>query len=101
MSRQQKTRKATPLGRRRTDSLGTLSGLLVEAGKVYRKMRAGKLLHEEGRSLVWVLSQMRAMVEAQHLQVIEGRLKELSETVQQQGWPHGHDRTASTPHITH
>ena len=34
--------------------------------------------HEKGRSLVWVLSQMRAMVEAQSLKRIEHRLEQLS-----------------------
>ena len=34
--------------------------------------------HEKGRSLVWVLSQMRAMVEAQSLERIEHRLEQLS-----------------------
>ena len=34
------------------------------AGSIYRQMKAGTLEHEKGRSLVWVLSQMRAMLEA-------------------------------------
>ena len=35
--------------------------------------------HDEGRSLVWVLSQMRAMVEAQSLERIEARLAEIEQ----------------------
>jgi hypothetical protein len=57
--------------------LTSLAGVLTEAARIYRKMKAGKINHEEGRSLVWVLSQMRAMVEAQALERIEGRLREL------------------------
>jgi hypothetical protein len=40
-------------------------------------MRGGKMDHEKGRSLVWVLSQMRAMVEAQALERIEARLEQM------------------------
>ena len=66
MSNEVESRKATPRTiKRRRDPLTTLSGLLTEASRVYRKMKAAKLDHEEGRSLVWVLGQMRAMVEAQ------------------------------------
>src|SRR5262245_65502107 len=57
--------------------LTSLAGLITEAARIYRKMKAGKIKHEEGRSLVWVLAQMRGMVEAQALERIEGRLSEL------------------------
>jgi hypothetical protein len=40
-------------------------------------MRRGKMDHGEGRSLVWVLAQLRAMVEAEALERIEGRLAEM------------------------
>ena len=57
--------------------LTTLSGLLNESARVYRGMRKGKLKHEDGRSLVWVLAQMRAMVEMQVVEAIEQRLAAL------------------------
>ena len=43
--------------------LHTLGGIIAEACRVYRQMRDGKLDHQQGRSLVWCLGQMRAMVE--------------------------------------
>jgi len=49
----------------------------METARIYRRMKTGKMKHDEGRSLVWVLSQMRAMVEAQALERIESRLNEL------------------------
>ena len=63
--------------KRRRDPLTSLSGLLAEGSRVYRKMKAGQLDHERGRSLVWVLAQLRAMVETQHLQRIEAKLTQL------------------------
>ena len=62
--------------------LGTLSGLIAEASRVYRAMRDRKLDHAEGRSLVWCLSQMRAMVETQALERLEQRLEELAPTIE-------------------
>jgi hypothetical protein len=59
--------------------LTTLSGLIKEAGAVYRRMKVGKLDHEQGRSLVRVLAQMRAMLEAAALERMEKRLEELTE----------------------
>ena len=35
--------------------------------------------HEKGRSLVWVLAQMRAMLEAQELEQMNARLEELAQ----------------------
>jgi hypothetical protein len=61
--------------------LTTLSGLLNESARVYRAMRKGKLQHEEGRSLVWVLAQMRAMVETQIIETLEQRLAMLEGNV--------------------
>jgi len=64
------------------NSLATLSGLIAEASRVYRAMRDKKLDHAEGRSPVWVLSQMRAMVETQALERLEQRLEELAPTIE-------------------
>ena len=65
--------------------LTSLAGLIKEAARVYARVKDGKMPHEEGRSLVWILAQMRAMLEAQHLERIEAKLNQLSETAQQQG----------------
>ena len=74
------------------ERLSTVSGLLTEASRVYRAMRIGKLDHEKGRSLVWVLAQMRAMVETQHLERIEAKLNQLQTTAESRGQiAHGHD----------
>lgn len=75
--------------------LTTLAGLLREASSVYRRMKFGRLPHEEGRSLVWVLGQMRAMVEAQHLERIEQKLNQLNDAAQSRGLLtyNGHDGT--------
>ena len=61
----------------RRNPLTTLTGLISETARVYRKMKSGKLDHEKGRSLVWVLAQQRAMLEAVALERIERRLDEL------------------------
>ena len=70
MEQPQKTRRGgSKPGRKITRlPLSTLNGLIVEAGRVYRRMKDGKMDHEHGRSLVWVLGQLRAMLEAQHLE---------------------------------
>jgi hypothetical protein len=59
--------------------LTSLSGLIKEAGRVYRRMKDNKMDHETGRSLVWVLDRLRGMLEAQALERVEARLNELSE----------------------
>ena len=51
--------QTTPLKRRRDNPLASLGGLLKESGRIYRKMKTGTLDHDKGRSLVWVLAQMR------------------------------------------
>ena len=68
--------------RLRRDPLASLTGLITESGRVYRKMKAGKLDHDKGRSLVWVLAQMRAMLEAQELEKINARLEELGQVAE-------------------
>jgi hypothetical protein len=79
--------------------LDTLSGLIAEAALVYRQVRDKKLDHAEGRSLVWMLAQMRAMVEAQALERLEQRLEELAPSIE--GKPHGYtstNRLSRSPH---
>jgi hypothetical protein len=45
-------------------------------------MKLGKLPHEDGRSLVWVLSQMHAMLETQALEGLEARMDALQAHVE-------------------
>jgi hypothetical protein len=80
-------------------SLDTLSGLIAEATRVYRQARDKKLDHAEARSLVWMLAQMRAMVETQALERLEQRLEELAPSIEGKG--HGitsPTRPSSTAH---
>ena len=79
--------------------LDTLSGLIAEATRVYRAAREKKLDHAEARSLVWMLAQMRAMVETRALELLEARLEELAPSIE--GKAHGYksaDRPARTAH---
>ncbi len=81
--------------------LTSLAGLIREAGRVYRRVKDGKMQHEEGRSLVWILAQMRAMLEAQHLERIEAKLDALAQMAEAKGMAHGiqsTDREARLPH---
>jgi len=48
-------------------------------------VRDKKLDHAEGRSLVWILAQMRAMVETQALERLEQRLEELAPSIEGKG----------------
>jgi hypothetical protein len=79
--------------------LHTLAGLIAEASRVYRQMRDDKIDHAAGRSLVWVLAQLRAMVETQTLEKLEQRLEELAPSIE--GKSHGHTTANRTPHSTH
>jgi hypothetical protein len=66
----------------RRNPLATLPGLIAEAGRVYRRMKSGKMDHEKGRSLMWSLSQIRPMLEAQELERINARLDELGQVAE-------------------
>ena len=79
--------------------LHTLAGLISEASRVYRAMRDNKLDHQQGRSLVWVLGQLRAMIETQALERLEQRLEELAPSIEGKG--HGHTTANRTPQSTH
>jgi hypothetical protein len=84
--------------------LTSLSGLIKEAGTVYNKMKTGKLHHEEGRSLVWVLDRIRAMLEAQQLEKLDQRLQELGEHVERRqlnGGCIGHQSAIGSPRLPH
>jgi hypothetical protein len=69
-----KGRRFTQLG-----SLTSLAGLVREAATIYKGMKAGTVDHADGRSLVWVLAQMRGMIEAMALERIEARLAEMEQ----------------------
>jgi hypothetical protein len=58
-------------------ALTSLSGCITECARIYKAMKRGKMDHSEGRSLVWVLAQLRAMLESQALERIETRLAEM------------------------
>jgi hypothetical protein len=75
-------------------ALDTLPGVIKEICAVYRPMRKDELDHGKGRSLVWVLSMLRAALETQALERLEQRLEELAPSIE--GKPHGHT-TASRP----
>jgi hypothetical protein len=79
--------------------LDTLAGLIAEATRVYRAARAKKLDHTEARSLVWMLAQMRGMVETQALERLEQRLEELAPSIE--GRTHGHPSTDRATRSTH
>lgn len=61
------------------NSVESLSGVLGEMARIYREMKAGKRDHAEGRSLVWVLSQLRAGVEAKAIEDLEAKLDKVAE----------------------
>ena len=105
MSKQQKDQQPVPLDgeveppAKRSlirHPLDTLNGIIAEATKVYRQVRDGKLEHAEGRSLVWMLAQMRAMVETQALERLEQRLEELAPSK-----PEGNGRGIPSPNSQH
>jgi len=75
-------------------ALDTLPGVIKEICAVYRLMRRDELDHGKGRSLVWVLSMLRAALETQALERLEQRLEELAPSIE--GKSHGHT-TASRP----
>jgi len=62
-------------------ALTTLSGILAEMGRIYRQARARKLDHEQARSLIWMLGQMRTAAEAIELERLHGRLDEMDATL--------------------
>ncbi len=63
-------------------ALDTLPGVIKETCKVYREMRADQLDHMKGRSLVWVLSILRAALETQSLERLEQRLEEIAPSIE-------------------
>jgi hypothetical protein len=69
-------------------ALDTLPGVIKETCRVYREMRADQLDHGKGRSLVWVLAQLRAALETQALERLEQRLEELAPAIE--GKAHGY-----------
>jgi hypothetical protein len=79
--------------------LATLSGLIAEATRVYRAAREKKLDHAEARSLVWMLAQMRAMVETQALERLGARLEELAPSIESKS--HGYQNANHPSRTAH
>ena len=80
-------------------ALDTLPGVIKETCKVYREMRADQLDHMKGRSLVWVLSMLRAALETQSLERLEQRLEELAPSIESRNHGHqGANRPSRTAH---
>ncbi len=80
-------------------ALDTLPGVIKEICAVYRLMRRDELDHFKGRSLVWVLSMLRAAIETQALERLEQRLEELAPSIE--GKAHGFTRTNHPHRSTH
>ena len=109
MTKKDKTAEPTPgeaeaetIGPKRSlvrHPLASLAGLIAEATRVYRQARDRKLDHAEARSLVWMLAQMRAMVETQALERLEQRLEELAPSIENRN--HGHTSADHAPRSTH
>ena len=71
-------------------ALGSVGGIIAETTKVYREARDGKLEHDKARSLVWMLSQLRAMVETQALERLEHATRGIVAIVGgAEEWSHG------------
>ncbi len=77
-------------------ALDNLSGIITEAGKVYRLARAGQLPTDKAAKLVWMLGQLRAMVETQALERLEAKLDALSEAAARHNGTHP---ARALPHI--
>jgi hypothetical protein len=73
--------------------------VIKEICAVYRLMRRDELDHLKGRSLVWVLSMLRAALETQSLERLEQRLEELAPSTESKG--HGFTSSNPTPRATH
>ena len=108
MTKKDKITEPTPVDDEGQDSgkrslirhpLDSLAGLIAEATRVYRAARDKKLDHTEARSLVWMLAQMRGMVETATLERLEQRLEELAPSIE--GRTHGHSSTNRSTSSTH
>jgi hypothetical protein len=107
LKEKEKTDKATPQAENEDSdtkrspirfALDTLPGVIKETCKVYREMRADQLDHMKGRSLVWVLSMLRAALETQSLERLEARLEELAPSIEgkNNGYPTAARQTSRT-----
>jgi hypothetical protein len=78
--------------------LATIGGIVAEAAKIYRLARGDKMEHDKARSLVWMLAQLRTMVETQALERLEQRLEELAPGIEAR---HGHTHSDRQAQLTH
>ena len=77
--------------------LASVGGLIAEAAKVYRLARGDQMEPDKARSLVWMLGQIRAMVETKALADIEARLDAIAEGRSADAYE-STDRQAARPH---
>ena len=101
MKTKNKKAKTTPKSKRTLvrAPLSSLGGVIAETTKVYREARNGKIPHKEARSLVWMLGQLRAMLETQALEHIEQRLEELEPSCE--GQRPGYTNSNRTVRLSH
>jgi len=90
-----------PRKKRRGNALASLSGLAREMSRIYHAMKKGRMDHKKGRSLVWVLAQMRSVVEAQALEAIERRLAQLGTNEPMRLIEHGDSGSTDEARATH
>jgi phage shock protein A len=69
--------------------LTSLSDVIGELGQIYRAVKARKMPEERGKTLAWILGQLRSALEAQSLERLEQRLDELAPAMETRG-EHGY-----------
>jgi hypothetical protein len=82
----------------RVGHLATLADIFSEMSAVYREVRTGKTAPELGCKLVYILREMRSVLEAQALARLEQRVEELGTLAEQRcGHPIAYQQ-ARLPH---
>jgi hypothetical protein len=59
----------------RRNSLGSQQGVIAEMTRLYRKVKAGELDADEGRSRVWMLERIGLRLEAVALEELHSKLE--------------------------
>ncbi len=70
----------------RIGRLNTVGGVVTELGRVYRKARRGEMDIGEGKSLTYILRELRCALEAKD---VERRLDELEAAYPSRPWKRG------------
>jgi hypothetical protein len=76
--------------RKPTPAFNSISDLIAEGSKVYRLARSGRMAPNKAAKLVWMLGQLRAMVETQMLERIEAKLDAMAAAAPQPRTINGH-----------